>query len=108
MSADGAHHWASVRTAGQEVVWEGKACPDCAMAIANGDDSGASDEWSWDKLNHHTSQLPGDSGPIIACGEDDDCDSHFQRGPCDTCGSPYDGTFHKVVTMGPAGHHEGM
>jgi hypothetical protein len=30
----------------------------------------------------------------------DDEEPGFGRGPCDTCGSPYDGDFHKVVRLG--------
>ena len=81
---------------GQEVQWEGKACPDCVMAIANGDDSGAGPEWSWEKLDQHTQGIPGE-GPLVV-GDDE---PWFGRGPCDTCGSPYDGDFHKVVRLGP-------
>lgn len=81
---------------GQEVQWEGKACPDCVMAIANGDDSGAGPEWSWEKLDQHTQGIPGE-GPLIV-GDDE---PWFGRGPCDTCGSPYDGDFHRVVRLGP-------
>ena len=66
------------------------------MAIANGDDSGAGPEWSWDKLDQHTQGIPGE-GPLVV----DDDEPWFGRGPCDTCGSPYDGDFHKVVRLGP-------
>lgn len=98
------HDLTAHRTAGMEVAWEGKACPDCGMAIANGDDSGASDEWSWDKMGEGISKLPGDGHPIIDCPDCESGDHGFERGPCDLCGSPYDGNFHRAVTLGPTGH----
>lgn len=79
-----------------EVVFEGFACVDCTMIIANGDDSGIEDV-----EQHH--QRIAEQGlyelgqVVMAC--DEDCEGHFSSSRCDYCGSYLAGDRHPIAVL---------
>jgi hypothetical protein len=79
-----------------EVVYEGYACTDCTMLIANGDDSGIAEPMQHyaaiasvglDKLGH----------VVMACS--DDCEGEFRTDSCDYCGTSLHGDRHLIAVL---------
>ncbi|MCV7174854.1 hypothetical protein [Mycolicibacterium sphagni] len=79
-----------------EILSYGLVCVDCAMIIANDDDSGISDATAHrgaiarTNLSHN-----GRYQVVMACG--DDCDGEFSTYPCDYCGDRLDGERHPIA-----------
>ena len=84
-----------------KVVFEGSVCIDCALAIANDDVSGMSDEryreWA-DGCDRIALYELGDV--VMACSED--CEGRFSWSPCDHCGSELGGDRHPIAVFARA------
>jgi hypothetical protein len=79
------------------VIYEGWACVDCVMLIANGDDSGIDNPMrkhqeiasvGLDNLGH----------VVLAC--DGDCEGQFRTDSCDYCGTTLHGDRHPIAVLG--------
>jgi hypothetical protein len=79
-----------------EVVYEGQACVDCVMLIANDDDSGINDPMR--KYAEIAAVGLGKLGDVVmAC--DEDCEGEFSAAGCDYCGSTLAGDRHPIAVL---------
>jgi hypothetical protein len=79
-----------------EVIYDGHACEDCTMLIANGDDSGIADPMRKYQEIAHVGL--GKLGHVVmAC--DDDCEGEFRSDDCDYCGTTLAGVCHPIVVL---------
>lgn len=81
-----------------EVVFEGHACVDCMMVIANGDTSGMTDGQllSW-RVGVDSTGLYKLGNVVMACPED--CEGEFSHSACDYCGSGLAGDRHPIAVL---------
>jgi len=88
---------ALVRTTDMHVIFEGQACVDCTLIIANDDGSGITDPAQHRQNIAHVG-LGKLGGVVMAC--DDDCEGYFSWSPCDYCGSTLGGERHPIAVLG--------
>lgn len=78
------------------VVYEGHACIDCVMLIANGDDSGIEEPMvKYQEIAHVGLGKLGHV--VMAC--DEDCEGYFSSSACDNCGTTLAGDRHPIVVL---------
>lgn len=78
------------------VVFEGLACVDCAVAIANGDTSGIEDLERWEQGVLETALY--ELGTVVTnCPEE--CEGSFHTSPCSYCGSDLAGDRHPIAVL---------
>lgn len=73
-----------------------EVCVDCAMMIANGDDSGIDNTDAW----YHAVMAKGMLRFDVAMSCGDDCAGYFSKSACDYCGSRLAGDRHPAVLFG--------
>lgn len=79
-----------------ETVYEGFACVDCTMLIANDDDSGIAEPMRKRQEIAHVGL--GKLGHIVmACNED--CEGEFRTDACDYCGTTLAGDRHPIAVL---------
>lgn len=79
-----------------DAVYEGFACVDCTMIIANDDDSGVLEPMRKRQEIAHVGL--GKLGDVVmAC--DDDCEGSFRTNGCDYCGSTLAGDMHPIAVL---------
>jgi secreted PhoX family phosphatase len=86
------------------VEYEGKACVDCLMVIANGDLSGMTDKQrvEWETAVENNDPTFGGRLQVVVTGNPDDEDgsSYFlNHGRCDYCGRTQGGDFHPIAFL---------
>ena len=85
------------------VVFEGHACVNCVMVIANADTSGIEDFDRWESgvyatgLLERMSERYGSCSVYVACPED--CEGEYRTDECDYCGSALHGERHPIVVL---------
>lgn len=79
-----------------KVVFEGHACVDCVMAIANGDTSGIEDLEAWEKRVDSVA-LWKLGNVVVNCPED--CEGEFRTDDCDYCGDHLHGDRHPIAVL---------
>lgn len=83
---------------GVSVVFEGHACIDCTLVIANGDESGIPEELYDEWIGGIESGRLFELGHVVmACP--DDCEGEYRTDPCDYCGSPLHGVRHPIAVL---------
>ena len=80
-----------------EVIFEGEACVDCVVFIANADTSGVQDFETWWK-GVQSIGLDRLGSVVVAC--EDDCEGWFGTSGCDYCGDHLHGDRHPIVVLG--------
>ena len=76
-------------------IW---VCVDCLMMIANGDDSGASDDWDAQALETFGAECARDGLQIVATSSEE-TDREFSAMPCGACNSHLAGSRHSVTLL---------
>jgi hypothetical protein len=78
------------------VVYEGFACSDCVMIIANDDWSGIASPELHDAQIAHVGL--GELGHVVMAG-DEGCEGEFSTARCDYCGSTLAGYRHPIAVL---------
>ena len=83
-----------------ETVFEGMACTDCALIIANGDASGMSEDdyAAWCERVEYVALGEHFNGDVVVTCDGDDCDALYTS-PCDHCDERAHGARHAIVVL---------